>query len=85
MEWLLDWHVVNEPLVDMIKQLLGPVSFILLDLPEVGRTVEVTFVAFGLHLAHGQEGDRPEAVLFKDGFHISLVTVVNDAKEDWHL
>ena len=32
-EWLLYWHAVDKPLVDMVEQLLGSVGFILLDLP----------------------------------------------------
>ena len=68
----------------MIKQLLRPVGFILLNFPEIGSTVEIAFVAFNFHLAHRQEWNCFKAVLVKDGFCFSMSCVENDAKESWN-
>ena len=81
-ERLLNRHTVDKPLVDMVKQLLGSVGFILFDLPKVCGAIEITFIAFNFHLTHGQEWNCLEAVLLKDSFSFCVVCVVNDAEED---
>ena len=79
---MLDWHVVNEPFVDMLEQLLGAKSFVLLDLPQVSLSVKVTAVAFGLHLTQGEEWDRLKVVLVEDAPDVLLTTVEDDAEEN---
>ena len=86
MEWVLNWHIVHESLVDMIKQLLCASSIIFPHLPLVSCLIEIdSRITLNLHLTCCQVRNRLEVVLIENGFVFFLVGVVNDGEEGGYL
>ena len=81
MQRLFQRHVVQEPLVYVIKQLLCAICLVLLDFPEISLLVKIAFVAFDRHRTYGEIWNRFEAMLIEDSLHLGLVRIVDDSKE----
>ena len=86
MEGILNWHIVHESLVDVIKQLLCASSIIFPHLPLVSCLIEIdSRITLHLHLTCRQVRNRLEVVLIENGFVFFLVGVVNDGEEGGYL
>lgn len=81
---LLDGHIVDESLVDMIEELLRLKGVIFLDPPQILGRVKVSIVALLLHLRGGEVRDRLEVVLGEDSLDLWLRAVIDNAEESWH-
>ena len=81
MERILDWYIIDEALVKVIKQLLGFKRVLFFHPPKVFCLVEVTVIALDLHFARGDVRDGGEAMLSEDGLYVVIVRVVDHTKE----
>ena len=86
MEGILDRHIVDESLVNMVEQLLGACSIIFLNLPQVSRLIEInSWITFHCHFTRRQVRNCLEVMLIENGFVFFLVGVVHDSEERGHL
>ena len=70
MQGQLQWHIINESLIQMLQQFLCLKWHIFLDSPQVLILVKLPIVTLLLHLTRGQVWNRREAMLSEDLFHV---------------